>query len=60
LKPKLKTFVTHNFVARWQDKEFKQAIKSFPKDTVVSIVDFVENYKFKIQNEVQSMHWYSY
>ena len=31
----------------------------FPDDVVVSVVDFAENYAFKEQNEVQSMHWYS-
>ena len=60
LKPKLQAFVTHNFVARWEDAQFKKSIRSFPKDTVVSVVDFAENYKFEIQNEVQSMHWHSY
>jgi hypothetical protein len=24
------------------------------------MVDFVENYSFEMQNEVQSMHWHSY
>ena len=32
----------------------------FPNDVVVSIIDFVENYLFKEQNEIQSMHWYNY
>jgi hypothetical protein len=27
---------------------------------VVYVVDFVENYTFETQNEVQSMHWHSY
>ena len=60
LKPKLQAFVTHNFVAQWEDAQFKKSIRLFPKDTVVSVVDFAENYKFEIQNEVQSMHWHSY
>ncbi len=60
LKPKLQAFVTHNFVARWEDKHFKKSMKSFPEDTVVSVVDFAENYKFESQNEVQSQHWFSY
>jgi hypothetical protein len=29
-------------------------------DTMVSIIDYAENYSFKVQSEVQSMHWYSY
>jgi hypothetical protein len=57
MKPKLQHFVRHNFaMARWEDKHFKQCIKSFLANTMVSIDDFVENYSFEVQNEVQSMH----
>jgi len=56
LKSKFQFFVGHNFVARWQDKMFKSCSENFLVDTLVSIVDFVENYTFEIQNEVQSMH----
>jgi hypothetical protein len=27
---------------------------------MVSLIDFVENYSFKIQNKIHSMHWHSY
>jgi hypothetical protein len=37
-----------------------QSIASFMNDTMVSIIDYAENYSFKVQSEVQSMHWYSY
>jgi hypothetical protein len=60
LKPKLQHFVKHNFVAWWENKQFKHSIKSFPTNKVVSIVDFAKNYTFEVQNEVQSMHWHSY
>lgn len=60
LKLKLRHFVKHNFVVQWEDKQFKAYLKSFPKDNIVSVVDFTENYFFKIQNEVQNMHWHSY
>jgi hypothetical protein len=56
LKPKLQLFVRHNFVARWQDKHYNTCVKSFSINYIVSIVDFVENYNFEVQNEVQSMH----
>jgi hypothetical protein len=26
----------------------------------MSMIDFVDNYNFEVQNEVQSMHWHSY
>ncbi len=51
-KPKLQTFVKHNFVSRWQDKQFKASIVSFPKNTIVSIVEFVENYSFEVQMNI--------
>jgi len=56
----LQYFVRHNFVARWQDKQFQNCLKTFPSDTIVSIIHFVENYSFGIQNEVQSMHCHNY
>jgi hypothetical protein len=59
MKPKLQHFVRHNFVARWENKHFKNCIKFFPTNTMVSIVDFTENYSFEVQNEVQSMHWHT-
>lgn len=56
LKTKLKLFITHNYVARWQGQQFKDCLLRFPDDVVVSVVDFAENYSFKEQNEIQSMH----
>ncbi len=44
LQPKLKHFAKHNFVARWQDKHFKTCVKSISKDSIIYVVDFVENY----------------
>lgn len=48
LKPNLDFFVKHNFVARWEDKQFRECLKSFPQDSGVSIVDFAENYTFVV------------
>ncbi len=56
LKPKFQHFVKHNFVVCWEDKQFKAYLKAFPNQSVVLVVDFVENYFFEIQNEVQNMH----
>lgn len=52
LKPKLQHFVCCNFIARWQDQQFKNCIESFSDNIMVSIIDFVENYNFEIQNEM--------
>jgi len=60
LKLKLEAFVIHNFVAKWEDEHFKNSIKSFPLDLVVSIVVFAKNYKFESLDKAQSQHWFSY
>ncbi len=57
-KPKLQKFVKNNFVLRWQNKQFKSSIVSFPINTIVFIMDFVKNYSFEVQNDVQFMHWH--
>jgi len=57
-KPKLQNFVKHNFVSRWKNKQFKAYFFSFPKNTVVFIMDFAENYSLEVQNEVQFTHWH--
>ncbi len=41
-------------------KQFKQSIKYFPTNTIVSIVEFYKNYTLEVQNEVQNMHYHSY
>jgi hypothetical protein len=55
LKPKLTTFVLYNYVASWKDYQFKELFSSVPRNTLISCIDFSENYTFKIQNEIQSM-----
>jgi hypothetical protein len=60
LKPKLQYFVGYNFIARWQDQQFGNCLQHFLDENMVSIIDFVENYSFKIENKVQSMSWHNY
>lgn len=59
LKTKVGAFVTHNFVANWQDFECRKMMDNLPCGVLISHIDFAENYSFAIQNEVQSMHWFS-
>jgi hypothetical protein len=59
LKPKIERFVTHNFIANWQDDQCKKMMENAPAGVLISHIDFAENYTFAIQNEVQSMHWFS-
>lgn len=55
----LKKYIQHNYVYRWQAEQFKECLQVFPETVVLSVVDFAENYTFKEQNEIQTMHWYS-
>ena len=55
----LNKFIKHNFTYLWQASQFKLCVSQFPSDVVVSVVDFAENYTFREQNEIQSMHWWS-
>jgi hypothetical protein len=56
VKPKLTAFVLHNYVASWQDLQFKELFIFVPPNTLISCVDFSENYTLKIPNKIQSMH----
>jgi hypothetical protein len=31
-----------------------------PKNVILSHINFIENYTFQIENEIQSMHWHSF
>ena len=46
------SFIKHNFTVRWQAQQFKNCVDMFPNDVVVPVIDFAENYSFKIQNEI--------
>jgi len=49
--------VKHDFYARWQEEQYQNCLKTFQKGTIVSSIDFAENYTFAVQEEVQSLHW---
>ena len=53
------TFITHNFKARWQDEQCQLMMKNIPEGVLISHIDFAENYTFAIQNEVQSLYYFS-
>jgi len=48
MKPKLQHFVRHNFMAKWEDKHFKNCIKHFLTNIMVFVVDFAANYSFEV------------
>jgi hypothetical protein len=53
------TFITHNFKARWQDKQCQLMMKNVPEGVIVSHINYAKNYSFAIQNEVQSLYYFS-
>ncbi|KAL3688361.1 hypothetical protein R1sor_014670 [Riccia sorocarpa] len=59
MKSKLAHFVKHDFIQKWQAKQYRQCIKTFPIGTVVSVIDYAENYTFLPRNEIQSKYWTS-
>ena len=48
-------------MAWWQDEQFRICKKTFtfPLETILSLVEFVENYTLQPQNEVQSQYYHS-
>ena len=59
LQEQTKSFIKHNFTYRWQVDQYRECLKVFLTNTIVSVVDFAKNYSFKQQNEIQSMHWHT-
>ncbi len=60
LRLKLHQFIIHKFVARWQDTQCRSVMVHLPSNCILSHIDFVENYTFQIQSEIQSMFWHSF
>ena len=46
-------------MACWQDEQFITCTDTFPSGTILSVVDFAENYTLQIQNEIQSQYYHS-
>ena len=52
-------YVHHVHLARWQDEKFRICRDTFPHGTILSVVDFAENYTLQPQNEIQSQYYHS-
>jgi hypothetical protein len=52
-------YARHTNRAQWLDLQFKLCKDTFPLDTIVSVVDSVENYTLQPQNEVQEKYYTS-
>lgn len=44
----------HSHRSQWLDQQFKMCKETFPIGTIISVVDFAENYTLQPQNETQS------
>ena len=47
----------HIFTAKYQQRVYKDIKNNIPERTVVSVIDFAENFATFFQNAVQSVHW---
>jgi hypothetical protein len=52
LRSNLQRFVTNNFIAMWEDVQFRLSMDSLPTNTILSPIDFGDNYSFEMQNEI--------
>ena len=59
LLEKTQQYVKHVHVARWQDEQFRTCRDTFPIGTILSVINFVENYTLQPQNEIQSQYYHS-
>ena len=59
LKPHVQILVLHNYLAHWQDMEFKKELHLMLTGTMLTFVDFNENHSFKLEMEIQCMQWHN-
>ena len=52
-------YTKHSHRAWWQDLQIKHSREIFPAGTILSVVDFAENYTFATQKEIQSEYYHS-
>ena len=50
----IQQYIQHVDMALWQDEQFRICRDTFPLGTMLSVVEFVENYTLQPQNEIQS------
>ena len=51
-------YTKHSHRAQWQDLQFKKYCEFFPPGTILSVIDFAENYTFVPQKEIQSEYYH--
>ena len=56
---KIKQYIQHVDMARWKYEQFRICWDTFPLRTILSVVEFVENYTLQPKNEIQSQYYHS-
>ena len=51
-------YTKHSHRARWKYLQFKKFREVFPPGTILSIVDFAENYTFTVQKKIQREYYH--
>jgi hypothetical protein len=59
MRPQLTRFITHNFIAQWQAEQYRVCLAIFSLASILSVVDFAEDYSFAEWNKIQGMHFSS-
>jgi len=52
-------YARHSHRSQWLDQQFRMCKDTFPIGTIISVVDFAENYTLQPQNETQSQYYNS-
>lgn len=55
----IQPYIQHSFFAKWQAQKFQTLRDTFPLGTILSVVDFIENYSFVHQKEIQLEYYFS-
>ena len=55
---KIQQYIQHVDMARWQDEKFRICWNTFCHGTILSVIEFVENYTLQPQNEIQSQYYH--
>ena len=58
LRKDLEPFARHLFTAKWQQDQLSKLTRDPPQGTMITIMDFSENYTCVAQEEVQSARWF--
>ena len=58
LASKIDALTAHSYIAKAQAQHLKKCKEELQQDDCIILLDFAENLKFVIQDEIQSYHWH--